>query len=353
MQIDSQKPVLVTGATGYVAGWVVKRLLEKGLTVRATVRDPSNEGRLAYLRALAEGTKGTIEFFGADLLEKGSFDEAMQGCGVVLHIASPYIASVKDPQRELIDPALNGTRNVLEAVNRTESVTRVVLTSSCAAIFGSSADLANTPNGVFNEEVWNTTSSLTDGAYSYSKTLAEREAWKIHDAQSRWRLVVVNPPGVFGPGIRMHENAESFRILTSFVDGTFASGVPDIRIGFVDVRDVAEAHLRAAFLPNASGRNIISGHNSGFVELAGLVKREFPAIRVSDRKLPKWLLWLVGPILNSALTRRFISRNVGHPWRADNRKSIEELGMTYRPLDETFRDHIEQLMKSGSIKAAA
>lgn len=201
LQIDVSRPVLVTGATGYVAGWVVKRLLDAGLAVHATVRDPSDKRKTAHLRSL-EPVSGRLRFFAADLLRSGSFDEAMAGCQLVFHTASPYAVSVRDPQKELVDPALLGTKNVLDSVNRTPSVGRVVLTSSCAAIYGDSADLAATPRGVFDEQVWNTSSSLEHGPYSYSKVLAEREAWRMHDAQSRWQLVVVNPAAVMGPGVK-------------------------------------------------------------------------------------------------------------------------------------------------------
>lgn len=350
LSIDTSKPVLVTGATGYVAGHVVKRLLEEGLTVHATVRDPSKAERLAYLRDLAEASPGSIAFFKANLLEEGSFDEAMAGCGVVFHIASPYTLSVKDPQKELVDPAVKGTRFVLEAANRTESVERVVLTSSCAAIFGESADLANTPRGVFDEEVWNETSSLTNNPYSYSKTLAEKEAWRIHDAQDRWRLVVMNPPGIYGPGVRVHEGAESFQQLKGFGDGTLESGAPDLNIGIVDVRDVAEAHLRGAFVPEASGRYLISGHDSGFLEIARILREHFPSAPIPRSAAPRWLLWLIGPWVNAAITRRFVTGNIGLPWKADHSKSVNELGMSYRPLEQTFVEHFQQLADAGLVK---
>jgi dihydroflavonol-4-reductase len=347
LQIDTSKPVLVTGGTGYVAGWVIARLLEEGLTVHATVRDASNTERLAYLQALADASDGEIHFFEADLLKPGSFAEGMAGCSTVFHIASPYLIEVKDPQKELVDPALNGTRNVLEEVNRTESVTRVVLTSSCAAIFGDAADVADAPNGILTEEVWNTTSSLDHQPYSYSKTLAEREAWKLHDAQDRWRLVVMNPAGIFGPGQRIHGGAESFSIFEQMGDGTFAAGLADLRIGIVDVRDVADAHLRGAFLPDASGRHILSGHDSGLVEIASILREHFPSYPVGKRVLPKWLLWLFGPMVNGAFTRKVVSRNIGWPWKADNRKSREALGLTYRPLKETVTEHFQQMIDGG------
>lgn len=350
MEMETKSPVLVTGATGYVAGWVVKRLLEEGVTVHATVRDPSNVAKREHLDRLAESSPGTLRYFAADLLDPDGFAEAMAGCRVVFHIASPFVTGVSDPQKELVEPALLGTRHVLEQVDRTDSVERVVLTSSCAAIYGDNADLAETPDGVFTEEVWNTSSSLEHGAYSYSKTVAEHEAWAIHDRQSRWRLVVVNPSLVMGPGVRPQGTSESFNILRQLGDGTLKSGAPDFGFGIIDVRDLAEAHLRAAFLPEAHGRNIISGHNSSLPELGRvLLPRYGDDYPIPRRTLPKALVWLIGPLVDKSMTRKTVAKNVGLPWRADNGKSVRELGMTYRSLEETMNDAFAQLVETGQL----
>jgi len=350
LDIPTDAPVLVTGATGYVAGHVVRRLLEEGATVHATVRDASNTERLQYLRDLEASSPGTLRLFSADLLDTGSFADAMAGCSVVLHIASPFALDVDDPQRDLVDPAVDGTRNVLTSVDATESVQRVVLTSSCAAIYGDNTDVQHAPGGVLTEDVWNTTSTLEHGAYSLSKTLAEKEAWRLADAQDRWRLVVINPSMVFGPGTRVHGSSESFQLITQIADGTFASGAPDLRIGVVDVREVAEAHLRAAFLPQAQGRHILSGSDTSVPEIVNALRPRFgERLKLPARTLPKCLLWLVGPLVNSALTRRFVSRNIGVPFRADNSKSRESLGITYRPLAETVGDHVQQLIDQGVV----
>lgn len=220
MTIETDSPVLVTGATGFVAGWIVKELLEAGLTVHAPIRHASDPDKTRYLRQLAEATPGQIRFFEADLLKPGSYGQAMAGCRVVFHKASPFTIDVKDPQKELIDPALQGTRNVLEEANRVTSVRRVVLTSSCAAIYGDAADVADAPGGILTEEQWNTTSSLQHNPYSYSKTVAEKEAWRIAEAQDRWDLVVINPSLVIGPGINPHATSESFRMVKQMGDGT-------------------------------------------------------------------------------------------------------------------------------------
>lgn len=351
LEIDTSAPVLVTGATGYVAGRVVERLLAAGLTVHATVRDPSKTERLGYLHALAGANPGSLRFFGANLLEQGSFAEAMQGCQVVFHIASPFANAVEDPQRDLVDPAVKGTANVLEQANQVATVKRVVVTSSCAAIYGSNRDLEQTPDGRFTEAIWNTSSTLEKGPYFLSKTLAEKEAWAIHDAQDRWSLVTINPCMVLGPGVRIHPSSESFQMIKSFGDGQLSSGMPDLGIGVVDVREVAEAHVRGAFLPAASGRYILAAHGTSFPEMADALRPRFgDRFPIPSRVLPKWLLWLVGPWVSDALTRPFISDNVGFPWRADNRKSREELGITYRPLADTLGDFFQQLIDEGVLQ---
>ncbi len=349
LNIDKTKPVLVTGATGYVAGWIVKRLLEEGVTVHAAVRDPQDATRIAHLDRVAKGLPGRIVYFKADLLDEGSYAHAMQGCAIVFHTASPFKLDVRDPQKELVDPAKLGTRNVLETANKTASVQRVVLTSSCAAIYGDNADVAKAPGHVLTEEVWNTSSTLQHVPYSYSKTVAEQQAWDIAKRQSRWKLVVVNPSLVLGPGLNPHGTSESFNLVRQLGDGRMKTGVPYIGIGAVDVRDLAEAHLRAAYLVEASGRNIVSGHNTSFPALARSLLPKYQTYPVPRRILPKWMVWLVGPLTDKSTTRSFVSKNVGYAWRANNSKSLRTLNMSYRPLQVTMQDMFQQLIDSGQI----
>lgn len=351
LSIDNSAPVLVTGATGYVAGQLIKLLLEKGLTVHAAVRDPSREDKLQYLNEIANGTPGHIEYFKSDLLVEGSYAQAMAGCKKVFHTASPFTMDIKDPQKELVDPAKLGTRNVLEQANKEESVERVVVTSSCAAIYGDNADCRNAPNGTLTEEIWNTTSNLEHQAYSYSKTLAEKEAWNIVEKQDRWDLVTINPSLVIGPGINPHATSESFSLVKQFGDGAMKFGAPRYGMGCVDVRDLAYAHMAAAFTPNAQGRHIISGHNSDMFEMAQTLTEEFGSdYPIPTRPMPKWLVWLVAPMVNKALSRKIVSLNVDVPWKADSAKSIRELGVSYRPLSESMNDMFRQLVESGAFK---
>ncbi len=353
MKIDTTKPVMITGATGYVAGWVVKKLLEEGLTVHAPVRDPKNPEKLKYLDQIAVGAPGKIKYFKADLLDEGSYSEAMAGCHIVFHTASPFKIDVADPQKELVDPAQLGTCNVLEEANRTPSVKRVVLTSSCAAIYGDNADLEKTPNGIFTEEIWNTSSSLTHQPYSYSKTVAEKEAWKINERQSCWDLVTINPSLVVGPGINPHATSESFKLVKQFGDGSLKAGAPRMGFGAVDVRDLAEAHFRAAFTPEAKGRYIISAHDTDLFAMAQtLIDTYGDRYPIPRKAMPKWLVWLVAPMANKAMTRKIVSLNINVPWKGDNGKGRRELGMQYRPLKESMNDFFQQMIDCGLLKSA-
>ena len=342
---DKSAPVLVTGATGYVAGWLVKRLLDAGFTVHAAVRDPAKTEKLQYLNALADQAPGTIQYFKSDLLVDGSYAEAMEDCSVVFHTASPFTVAVDNPQKDLIEPARLGTRNVLQQANATASVKRVVVTSSCAAIYGDNADLQQTDKGVFTEADWNTSSSLKHQPYSYSKTLAEQEAWKIANTQNRWDLVTINPSLVIGPGINPFATSESFSLIKQFGDGTMKMGVVNYGIGLVDVRDVAHAHMTAGFLPSAYGRYIISGYNSSFPEIAQILLSHFgTAYPFPTKTLPKAFVWLIAPTFDKNVTRKVVSRNVGFPFKADNRKGIQELGMSYRALESSLVDMFQQLI---------
>lgn len=351
MKIDTTKPILVTGATGYLAGWLVKILLEEGFTVHAAVRDPNRKEKTWHLDKIAAESKGTLRYFATDLLKEGSYAEAMEACELVFHTASPFSSNIQDAQKELIDPALKGTANVLMQANQTASVKRVVLTSSCAAIYNHADEVERMPNGELNESIWNTTSSLTDNPYSYSKTLAEKRAWEIATAQDRWDLVVINPSFILGPFLNPEATtSESFRIMKQMGDGTFKQGAPRIGIGTVDVRDVALAHFKAGFTPEAQGRHVTSAHNSNFLEMAKILRDHYGTqFALPVKPLPKWLVWLVGPMVNKALTRDFVKHNVNHVVKANNSKIRRELHMEFRPLEETMVDTFESMIASGIL----
>lgn len=350
--IDKTKPVLVTGATGFVAGWLVKKLLEEGITVHAAVRNPDKLEKIAHLNELAKNSPGSIVYFKSDLLQEGSYQEAMAGCELVFHTASPFTSDFKDPQKELIDPAVKGTANVLETAKKNNSVKRVVVTSSCAAIYTDATECAAAPNGMLTEEIWNSTASLHYQPYYYSKTLAEKKAWQITESQEQFDLVTINPSFVLGPMLNPgFTTSESFSILKQMGDGSMKAGAPRMGVGLVDVRDVAEAHYLAGFTPEAKGRYITSGHNTDFLEMALTLQDKYGAdFGIPKKALPKWLLSLIGPMVNKAMTRKFVKNNVNVPWKADNSKIKSELGMSFRPIKTTMEDSFQVLVEAGIFK---
>ena len=352
-QIDKTKPILVTGANGYVASWLVKKLLDDGLTVHAAVRNPNDAKKVGHLKELAAKSKGSLVFFKADLLTPGAYTEGMKGCELVYHTASPFISEVKDPQKELIEPAEKGTENVLNSANEVDSVRRVIVTSSCAAIYTDAIDTVNAPGGMITEDVWNTTASLEYQPYFYSKTLAEKKAWDMEKAQQRWDLVTVNMSLVLGPALNPGATtSESMNILTMLGNGEMKMGAPKMGVGLVDVRDVAEVHYKAGFMPAAKGRYITSAHNTDFLEMGQVLLPKYGAqFPLPKKALPKWLLMAIGPIVNTLFTRKFIRNNVNIPWNADNSKIKKELGMTFKPMLETMEDSFQMLIDEGVLKA--
>ncbi|KAL6326297.1 hypothetical protein AAG906_004794 [Vitis piasezkii] len=248
--MDGQgKVVCVTGASGYIASWLVKLLLQRGYTVKATVRDPNDPKKTEHLLAL-EGAKERLHLFKANLLEEGSFDSVVDGCDGVFHTASPVVLIVDDPQAELIDPALKGTINVLRSCSKVPSVKRVVVTSSLASVLFTGEPL--TPE-VLIDESWFSDPVLCKESkqwYVLSKTLAEEAAWKF-SKENGIDMVTINPGWVIGPLLQPTLSLSAEQVL-NLING--AQTFPNISSWWVDVRDVANAHIQAYEIPEASGR---------------------------------------------------------------------------------------------------
>jgi nucleoside-diphosphate-sugar epimerase len=347
--IDQTKPILITGGTGYLASWIVKLLLDEGHEVRTTVRNLAQKDKYAHLTALAVKSKGILQVFEADLLKKGSFNEAMKGCGLVIHTASPFIISgIKNAKKELIEPALEGTRNVLGSVNQTESVERVVLTSSVVAVYGDAVDLAKTDKGIFTEAHWNFSSSEKHQPYSYSKTLAEKLAWEMAEKQDRWDLLTINPGFIMGPSLSKRTDSTSIDVMMQLASGKFKTGVPSGKMGVVDVRDTARAHILAGFNPNASGRHICVSDEKDFLDFANAIRLKYPQYPLPKSYVPKWLLGIIAPLIG--FTRKYVKLNIGIDLRFDNSYIRKDLGLEFIPFEKTISDHFEQLLNDGLIK---
>merc|ERR1719242_441572 len=248
---ESTKTVCVTGASGYLASHVVKCFVDAGsFEVPGTVRSLARKEKVAHLTTQFPNVK----LFEADLLKIGSFTEAFTGCDLVIHCASPFLSSFDDPQKELIDPALTGTTNVMDTAVAC-GVKRVVVTSSCAAVM--TQDSIRRPqdfvNRVWSHEDWNRESTLDEGAYRLSKQVAEDKAWTYH-AEKKVELAVINPAFIVGPSLSSRTDPVSVKTLLSMLNGDVADGISNSAcFGCVCVLDVAKAYYLAATVEEANG----------------------------------------------------------------------------------------------------
>lgn len=339
--------VLLTGASGYIASFVTKALLEKGYLVRGTVRNPAQSAELAHLRNLP-GAGERLELVRADLLTPGAFDAHVDGCDFVLHTASPYKMNVKDPQKDLVEPALLGTRNVLGAAVRSNCIKRVVVTSSMAAITDEPDE-----NHVLTEADWNEKSSLGRNPYYYSKTVAEREAWAIAErTKPAWDLVVINPFLVIGPAMTSALNPSN-QVFADILGGVYP-GIMNIVWGFVDVRDVAKAHVLALETPAAKGRYICAGDRVSMREVVGLLRS-----RYGERyKLPRMGLdCATGDFvvkLSSYMQPKgvgdYLRSHIGRVPNYDNGKIRRDLGLEFREAKISILESVEDLIRWGHVR---
>ncbi|KAK7341238.1 hypothetical protein VNO80_24164 [Phaseolus coccineus] len=271
------KVVCVTGASGFIASWIVKFLLQRGYTVRATVRNPSNRKKVLHLVNL-EGAKERLHLFKADLLEEGSFDSVVEGCDGVFHTASPVRFVVKDPQADLIDPAVMGTLNVLKSCAKSPSVKRVVFTSSTAAVVYN--ERPKTPEVVV-DETWFSNPDVCRELkmwYHLSKTLAEEAAWKFVN-ENNINMIAINPGMVAGPFLQPEVN-ESIEYILNVING---KPIPNKAFGWVDVKDVANAHILAYEIASASGRYSLTEKVIHSSELARILRDLYPTLQIPDK----------------------------------------------------------------------
>ncbi|WP_067466414.1 NAD-dependent epimerase/dehydratase family protein [Nocardia amamiensis] len=339
--------VLVTGATGFVAGHVIAELLEHGYAVRATVRDLGATAKRAHLVELAERIGGELEFTRADLDRDDGWAAAVAGCAAVMHVASPFPAAPPDDEGELIDTAVEGTLRVLRACAAADGVRRVVLTSSTAAIAYGHADQA-----LRTEADWSVVER--SAAYQKSKTLAERAAWDFAGSLpvgGRFELVVINPGMVLGPVLSeatstSHEPVR--RLLARDMPGS-----PRVGWAPVDVRDLAVAHRLALETPEAAGnRYICAGEHLGMGDIARILAQEFGprGFRVPTRQLPDWVVRSVA-IFDKGV--RLTVPMLGRTEQLSAEKARRELGWSMRPVRETVLDTAESLLQHGIVAGPA
>ena len=330
--------VLVTGATGFIGLHCIAQLLQQGYSVTGTVRSPNRIEEVKQAISEQQLSTDNLAFVETDLTKDDGWDDAVAGCDYVLHVASPFIVGVPKHEDELIIPAVEGTKRVIEAAVN-EGVKKVVLTSSCAAI-------VETHNGKthFNEDDWTDASHPKTPAYYKSKTLAEQKAWELIGAQSTTKLAVINPAGVFGPTLS-DDIGTANEFVLQVIDGK-VPGCPKLHLGFVDVRDVAAAHILAMQKPEANGqRFIISEREFWFKEFSGVLK-EAGYEKAPTREMPNWLVKFFG-IFDPAT--RQMSQMVGKEKITPSDKAKHLLEWNPRNAEDSIRDTAAQLVEKGMV----
>jgi dihydroflavonol-4-reductase len=336
--------VLVTGGSGYIAGFLIRQLLAEGWQVRTTVRDPARE---AALRPLLGGDAQSLRFFTVDLTRDDGWAEAMAGCSHVAHVASPFVAHAPRHEDDLIVPARDGVLRALRFA-RDAGVGRFVQTSSVAAIVYGHKGVHH-----FTEADWTDLNGGNLNAYVKSKTIAERAArdWMAGrdggPGGGAMEFVSINPALVLGP-VWTGDFSPSIEMIRQLMGGLLP-GCPDLGFGIVDVRDVADLHVLALTTPGLAGeRFIASGAFVKLIDIARLLKRRLPehARKVPVRRLPDWMVRLAG-LFNPMI--RQITGELGNVRDADAAHARAVLGWQTRGYEETVIDCALSLIDRGVV----
>jgi dihydroflavonol-4-reductase len=341
--MDGQGTVLVTGGSGFIGGWCVIGLLQQGYVVRTTVRDLSREAGVRAALGTVVDPGNRLSFHAANLTEDAGWDAAVEGCDYVLHVASPLgVAQPKDPD-VLIVPAREGARRAVSAAIKA-GVKRVVLTSSVAA----TSKGVGGSDWTSDETVWTDLTDRRVSAYARSKTLAERAAWDLINASDgKTTLATVNPALVLGP-VLDGDASGSAQVVERLLSGR-VPGLPRLGFNVVDVRDVADLHIRAMTDPKAAGeRFVAAGRYAWMGELADLLRARLgeSAAKVPTRKVPSVVVRLVG-LFDKELAS--VVPNLGHKHDFSSAKAQTLLGWRARPMEETVLDTARSLIAAGAV----
>ncbi|MDX2276133.1 MAG: aldehyde reductase [Hyphomonadaceae bacterium] len=338
--------VLVTGGSGFIAAHCIIQLLQAGYTVRTTVRSLSREGDVrAMLNQGGVEAGDRLSFAAADLSSDAGWGDAVAGCTFVLHVASPFPPAAPKDENEIIRPAREGALRVLKAA-RDAGVKRAVLTSSFAAV-GYGQGFRNTP---YTEADWTDPNGSDVRAYVKSKTLAERAAWDfIAREGGALELAVVNPVAVFGP-VLGPDYSTSIMLVQRLMDGDMP-GCPRISFGIVDVRDVADLHLRAMTNPAAKGERFlaVAEDHVWVKDIALMLKRRLgdAARKAPTSEVPNWIIRLAS-LTDPAVAQ--ITPELGKYRNSTNEKARRVLGWTPRSNEDATIATAESLMALGLLK---
>ncbi len=331
--------VLVTGGTGYVAGWCIVELLRRGYDVRTTVRGAAKEASVRAAVATQVDAGSRLSFAHADLLRDDGWDAAVAGCVFVLHVASPIGAPQSKDADDFVRPAREGALRVLRAAAKA-GVKRVVMTSSCGAATPTGLGV----NTVSDETVWSDPVAQKDDHYRLSKTLSENAAWEFMTSPEGrgTEFATILPSGVFGPVLTM-EGLGSVQFIQRLVDGRLPR-VPNVGLNIIDVRDLAVAHVDALAAPGAAGqRLIVSGDFMWMKDIAAAVKAKLGARgdKVPTKELPDWV---VGVGANFSHALKTLKPLIRRSHRFSSEKARRVIGLKTRPAVETVVECAESLL---------
>lgn len=339
------KTILVTGASGFIGAHIVEQLLTTtNYTIRGTVRNASDASKTSHLTSFPHAPS-RLELISADLLTEGAFDDAARECDAVIHTASPYTLTVKDPQRDLVDPAEQGTLNVLRAARKAGTVKIVVVTSSVAAMSDEPVK-----GHVLTEADWNMQSTLKRNPYYFSKTRGERVAWEfmeLPENKDAFRLVAINPFITIGPSHTRTINP-SAEVFCDIAMGKMP-GIIDISFGYVDVRDVAHAHIQAVEIESAQGRYLCAAETWNMKRIVTTMKKEFPGYSYPSYHVPAPLVYMFS-FLESSGKGSVIRSHVGkEAFVFDNSKIKRDLGIEFRPVETSIEEMVKDLQQWGNV----
>jgi dihydroflavonol-4-reductase len=342
MAMSDGQTVLVTGGSGYIGGWCVATLLERGHTVRTSVRDLAREGAVRAAIATVVDPGDRLSFHALNLTSDEGWDAAAQGCDFVLHVASPLgVPEPKDPN-DLIVPARDGAVRALKAAIKA-GVKRVVMTSSVAATSAPPGD----PDGVSDETVWTDPGLPGVGAYTQSKTIAERAAWDLMASESgETSLATVNPALVLGP-VMGSDFSDSVQVVQRLLTGK-VPGLPRLGFNLVDVRDVADLHVRAMTAPAAAGQRFIAASDFKWMEdIAHILRAHLgaQAAKVPTRKAPDFLIRLAS-IFDRDL--QSVTSGLSRQREFTSAKAQDLLGWRPRSGEEAVLDCARSLIAHGA-----
>lgn len=315
--------VFVTGASGFIAKHILRELLEKGYQVRASIRSDKRKDELQGLFPHA-----TMEFATLDLTKDDGWQDALQGCDVLMHTASPFpLTEPKDPQ-DLIRPAVDGTLRAMRAAKEA-GIKRVILTSSCAAIYKQAGKSPMSPS---DETNWTTPDDPSVGAYEASKTLAEKAAWEFVAHNPDIALTTINPGAVFGPPMDARYGS-SLELVEQLMTGKVPMA-PPIDMVAVDVRDVARMHVAAIALDATKGERFAAASGThSFLEFGNILKSMDSSLMTPRREAPVWLLRIMALVSKDV---KGVLGNVGRTLAVSGAKAEQTFGFKFIPVKDAL-----------------